>query len=45
MRVHGDLDLPAEDLKLYSDAWNRAFEEGAVVGHDPAEQPQAPAAG
>ncbi|MFH9728432.1 hypothetical protein ACH4M4_36610 [Streptomyces sp. NPDC017254] len=42
VRVHGDLELPAEDLQIYSEAWNRAFEEGTVVGHDRAGPPPAP---
>ncbi|MBT2610026.1 hypothetical protein J7I97_17555 [Streptomyces sp. ISL-87] len=43
VRVHGDLELPPEDLQVYSEAWNRAFDEGAVVDHGRAEQPPAPA--
>ncbi|WP_123995721.1 hypothetical protein [Streptomyces sp. Ag109_G2-6] len=44
VRVHGDLEIPPEDLKIYSDVWNRAFEDGDVVDHDPAEGPPAPTA-
>ncbi|WP_328764984.1 hypothetical protein [Streptomyces sp. NBC_00272] len=45
MRVHGDLEIPPEDLKIYSDVWNRAFEGGDAVDHDSAEGPTAPTAG
>ncbi|MFD5557649.1 hypothetical protein ACFWIA_27885 [Streptomyces sp. NPDC127068] len=31
VRVHGDLALPPEDLKIYQEGWNRAFDEGSVV--------------
>lgn len=30
VRVHGDLELSEEELQVYSEAWNRAFDEGTV---------------
>ncbi|MFD9379762.1 hypothetical protein ACFWBH_30310 [Streptomyces sp. NPDC059999] len=39
VRVHGDLELPLEELRVYSEAWNRAFNEGDVVDRDTPEQP------
>ncbi len=46
VRVHGDLEIPPEDLKIYSDVWNRALEDGDVVDNNCAEHhPAAPAAG
>ncbi|MEV5921994.1 hypothetical protein AB0N42_30525 [Streptomyces pseudogriseolus] len=30
VRVHGDLELSEGELQVYSEAWNRAFDEGTV---------------
>ncbi|WP_138896515.1 hypothetical protein [Streptomyces chryseus] len=32
VRVHGDLQLSEEELKVYSEGWNRSLEDGTVVG-------------
>ncbi|MGW6865137.1 hypothetical protein [Streptomyces sp. NPDC054901] len=34
VRVHGDLEIPPEDLRIYSDVWNRVLEDGVVVDHN-----------
>lgn len=33
VRVHGDLELSEEELRVYGEAWNRGLEDSAVVGH------------
>ncbi|MFD6936961.1 hypothetical protein ACFWAP_12560 [Streptomyces goshikiensis] len=45
VRVDGDLGLPPEDVQLYSDVWNRAFEDGDVVDRDPAKESASQARG
>ncbi|MFI9730872.1 hypothetical protein [Streptomyces sp. NPDC052092] len=30
MRIHGDLDLPEEEIQVYSEEWNRATESSDV---------------
>ncbi|MCX4524405.1 MULTISPECIES: hypothetical protein [unclassified Streptomyces] len=42
VRVHGDLELPPEDLQIHSEAWNRALDKGDAIDQDRAEQPPAP---
>ncbi|MFD9475200.1 hypothetical protein [Streptomyces nojiriensis] len=38
VRVHGDLELPPEDLQIYSEVWNQAFDKGDAIDQDRAEQ-------
>ncbi|MER5809066.1 hypothetical protein ABT143_12850 [Streptomyces sp. NPDC002033] len=45
VRVDGVLDLAPEDLQLYSNLWNRAFEDGDVIDLDPADGSDTPAGG
>ncbi|MGW2028160.1 hypothetical protein [Streptomyces decoyicus] len=39
VRVHGDLQLPPEDLRIYQEGWNRALDEGSVVDDARTGQP------
>ncbi|GAA3381099.1 hypothetical protein GCM10020367_71020 [Streptomyces sannanensis] len=34
VRVHGDLELSQEELRVYSEGWNRALEDGTVSVND-----------
>ncbi|MFC8270360.1 hypothetical protein ACFUIZ_32265 [Streptomyces cinereoruber] len=34
VRVHGDLELPEEDLQIYRALWNRTAEDGSMVTQD-----------
>ncbi|MGA5169608.1 MULTISPECIES: hypothetical protein [Streptomyces] len=34
VRVHGDLNLSEEDLRIYSKLWNRAAEDGSAITQD-----------
>ena len=39
VRVHGDLELSEEELRVYSTAWNRTLEDGTVSVTDPSTSP------